>query len=125
MDIKSVKLVVDAINSLIQKELWYDFNVKQYLDGQLVIEGGLSLNYPDIEILFEGIFFTSLPFEWKTDTNKTVLEIVEGKQEKLINEKYKVEFQHFIFKFTPEDYPNEFGCLIAAKEISYKIIKPK
>jgi hypothetical protein len=42
MDISSVKLVINEINTLIQKELWYDFSVKQYLDNELVIEGGLS-----------------------------------------------------------------------------------
>jgi hypothetical protein len=117
-------LVIDEINTLIQKELWYDFSVKQYLDNQLVVEGGLSLSYPDIEILFQGIFFTSFPFYWKTDAKQKVLTLVQGEEERLISEKFKVEYHHFIFKFTPEDYPNEFGCLIVAKAISYKIIKP-
>ena len=123
MDTKSVQLIVDEINNLIQKELCYDFSVKQYENNQLVIEGGWSLSYPDIEILFQGIFFTSLPFTWMTDTEETVLSLVEGEEERLINEKFKVEYKHYIFKFKPDYYPIDFGCLIAAKEISYKFIK--
>lgn len=125
MDISSVKLVINEINTLIQKEQWYDFSVKQYLDNELVIEGGLSLSYPDIEIVFHGIFFTSLPFDWKTDTKQSVLTLVEGDEERSINQRYKVEYHHYIFKFSLEDYPIDFGCYIAAKGISYKINKPK
>jgi hypothetical protein len=125
MDISSVNLVINEINTLIQKELWYDFCVKQYLDNELVVEGGLSLNYPDIEIDFQGIFFTSLPFDWKTDTKQRVLTLVEGNEERLINQRFKVEYHHYIFKFSPEEYPIDFGCYIAAKGISYKINKYK
>jgi hypothetical protein len=125
MDISSVKLVINEINTLIQKELWYDFSVKQYLDNELVVEGGLSLSYPDIEIVFQGIFFTSLLFDWKTNTKQRVLTLVEGDEERLINQRFQVDYHHYIFKFSPEDYPIDFGCYIAAKEISYRINKPK
>ncbi|MDQ0271329.1 hypothetical protein [Cytobacillus purgationiresistens] len=123
MDIEEVKLVVQEINDFIKSGLWFDFEIKQYLDGELSLHGGLSLSYPDIEIKFKDIFFVSLPMMWKTDTKETILNILEGEAEREISEKFQVEYLHYIFKFTPEDYPSNFGCIIAAKEISYNILK--
>lgn len=123
MNIEEVKLVVQEINEFIKCGLWFDFEIKQYIDGELTIYGGLSLSYPDIEIKFRDIFFVSFPMMWKTDTTETILNVLEGEDEKEISEKFQVEYLHYIFKFTPEDYPSNFGCLIAAKELSYNILK--
>lgn len=124
MNSDEVKVVVDEINDFIKQEQWFDFSVKQYIDNELTLVGGLSLTYPDIQIKFNDIFLISLPMEWKTDTDGFVLTILEGEDERIVNEKYQVEYLYYIFKFTPESFPDNFGCLIAAKEVSYKIIKP-
>ncbi|WP_042473857.1 hypothetical protein [Bacillus ndiopicus] len=125
MDLGEVKLVVQEINDFIKNNMWFDFEIKQYTDYELCIHSGVSLSYPDIEIKFKGVFFISLPMIWKTDTTETILNILEGEAEKEISEKFQVEYFHYIFKFNPEDYPSNFGCLIAAKEISYTILKPQ
>lgn len=80
------------------------------------------MNYPDIEIRFKDIFFISLPMVWKTNTMGTVMSVLQGEEERIINEKFQVEYLHYIFKFCPEDYPSNFACLVASKEISYKIL---
>ncbi len=116
--------VIREICDFIMQEKWFDFMVKQYVDNELTIQGGISLSYPDIEIKFKDVFFTSLPMEWKTDTRIIVLTILEGEEERTICEKFQVEYFHYIFKFSPEDYPDNFGCLIAAKQISYEILRP-
>jgi hypothetical protein len=123
MNKEEVKLKVEKVNEFIKNGLWFDFEIKQYTNDELTLYGGLSLSYPDIEIKFKNIFFLSLPMMWKTDTQKTILSVLEGHDEKKICEMFQVEYLHYIFKFTPEDYPPKFGCLIAAKEISYKILK--
>lgn len=120
---EKVTLVVKEINDFIKSGLWFDFEIKQYLNSELSLHGGLSLNYPDIEIKFKDVFFVSLPMMWKTDTKETTLKILEGEEEIKFSEMFQVEYLHYIFKFTPEDYPRNFGCLIAAKEVSYKILK--
>lgn len=124
MEFGEVKQVVQEINDFIKNSMWFDFEIKQYIDDELCIYGGLSLSYPDIEIKFKEVFFTSLPMMWKTDTKETILNILEGEAEKEISEKFQVEYLHYIFKFNPEDYPSNFGCLKAAKKITYKILKP-
>jgi len=124
MTLDEANIVVREICDFIQQESWFDFTVKQYIDNELTIQGGLSLTYPDIEIKFKDVFFTSLPMEWKSETSVVVLSVLEGEDERVISEKFQVEYLHYIFKFTPEDYPNNFGCLIAAKLISYEILRP-
>ncbi|MCM3290012.1 hypothetical protein M3661_07715 [Paenibacillus sp. MER 180] len=122
MDLAEVGRVVREINDYIKRGLWFDFEIKQYQDGEISLYGGLSLSYPDVEIKFKEVFFVSLPMMWKTDTKDTILTVLEGEAEREISEKFQVEYLHYIFKFTPEDYPSNFGCLIAAKEISYSIL---
>ncbi|MBP1177657.1 hypothetical protein JOE49_004909 [Paenibacillus sp. PvR133] len=124
MNLDELNRTIQEINNFIKNQDWFDFEVKQYVGNELVVQGGLSLTYPDIEIIFRDIFLTSLPMEWKTDTSGTVLTILEGDEEKKINEEFQVEYLHHIFKFTPEDYPSNFGCIIAAKHVSYNILKP-
>lgn len=124
MTLDEAKIVVGEICNFIKQEKWFDFMVKQYVDNELTLQGGLSLTYPDIEIKFKDVFFTSLPMDWKTDTNAVILSILTGEDERIASEKFQVEYLHYIFKFTPEDYPDNFGCLIAAKQISYEILRP-
>ena len=125
MSIEDIKKTVDEINKYIQKELWFDFDVFNYVRNKLTITGSIdfSVKY-DIEIVFEDIAFVSLPFEWQTDTSQTVLSIIENSDEaKAINIKFQVEQGHTLFKFIPEGFPENFGCILGAKSISYKIIK--
>lgn len=124
MTLDEANIVVGEICDFIKQEKWFDFMVKQYVDNELTLHGGLSLTYPDIEIKFKDVFFTSLPMEWKTDTSAVIISILMGEEERITSEKFQVEYLHYIFKFIPEDYPDNFSCLIAAKQISYEILRP-
>ena len=124
MNASEIKVVVGKINSFIQQGLWLDFEVCQYSKNKLTLIGGIDLIYShDIEIYFEDVFFVSLPMEWKTDTKRNVFQLLEGEDAKTVNIRFKVEQGYHIFKFTPEDYPDDFGCLIGAKSISYTALK--
>ena len=122
MNTLEAKKIVSEINDHIRKQLWMDFEVVQYSKNKLIIFGSIdpSSSIHNIEIWFEDVFFISLPLEWKTDTSNGVLELLEGENAYLINRQFQVEQGYHIFKFTPEDYPNTFGCLLGAKKIAYK-----
>lgn len=123
MNINELINIVNKINTFITQGLWLDFEVNQYKNSKLKIIGGIDLLYsPDIEINFEDVFFVSLPFAWKSDTKKEVFQLLEDENARTVNIMYKVEQGYHIFKFTPEDYPADFGCLIGAKSISYNIL---
>lgn len=114
-----VFLLVKDINSKLKSNLWFDFEVIKYERNEVIIGGGKSLSYPhEIKIQFTDVFFISLPMEWQTDTSKDVFVILEGKEASDINIQFQVEQGHYIFKFVPEDYSEEFGCLIGAKNIA-------
>lgn len=120
-----VERVVKKLNKYIEKELWFDFTVISLLQDEIIIQGGLSLSYPDIEIKFKGIFFTSLLMDWKTNTSQSSLFLLNGEEEKQMNLKLKVEQSHFIFKFLAEAYSEEVELLIVAKQISYRLLTVK
>lgn len=115
---------VRQINEIIGKELWYDFYVNSYIGDELSIYGGLSTSYPDMEITFKSVFLVSLPFMWKSDpTRGNILTLLKGEGDYEINKKFNVEYLHYNFKFIPDEYPDDFGCYISAKEISYRLLK--
>ncbi|EGO62751.1 hypothetical protein [Acetonema longum] len=124
MDIVSIKTIMAEINSFIQQQMWLDFEVIQYIRNKLTVIGSIDISNPhDLEIHFEDISFVSLPIEWKTDTSKTALLLLEGEAAILLNKRFHVQQGYHIFKFTPEDYPEDFGCYVGARAISYQIIK--
>lgn len=124
MDNKKVKITVDEINDFIRKKMWLDFEVLNYDKSKLTVIGSIDIStVHDIEIVFEDVFFVSMPFEWKTDTSETVLIFVEGEEAIAINKRFQVEKGYYIFKFIPEDFPEDFGCYLGAKSISYQIKK--
>lgn len=120
-----VKFVVEQINNFIQKNLWFDFSVDNYINDKLTITGGLSLSYPPmIDIYFDDVMFSLVHTIWHTDTSKRVLTLLKGDEAKSINLMFGIEVGYHVFRFTPEDCPNELGCLVAAKKITYKINEP-
>lgn len=120
-----VEQVVKELNKYIEKELWFDFTVMSLLQDEIIIHGGLSLSYPDIEIQFKGIFFTSLLMDWKTNTSQSSLFLLNGEEAKQMNLKLKVEQSHFIFKFLAEAYSEDVELLIVAQQISYRLLTVK
>lgn len=121
MSLANIHLAIDEINSFLRTKLWMDFEVSRYLDHQLTIIGSVDpSSHHDIEIVFDGVAFVSFPIEWKTDTTKIVLTMVNGSEARELNMRFQVEIGHHIFRFAPEYYPADFSCLIGAKTISYE-----
>lgn len=115
--------IVKKINNLIMSQLWFDFEVIEYTLSKLKVIGSIDpSSSPDIEIIFHDVFCVSLPMEWQTDTQKEVFKIAENEEAIKLNKRYKVEQGYTPFLFTPEDYPKDFYCFIAAKSVNYKIL---
>lgn len=124
MNTSSMIKVLVEINEFLQEQMWLDFEVMEYKKNRLTIIGSIDISTQhNIEIYFEEISFISLPMEWKTDTSEIVLTLLEGDKAITLNKKFQVEQGFHIFKFKPEDYTDDFGCYVGAKNISYKIIK--
>jgi len=113
--------IAGKIDLSIRSHPWMDFEV-HYLDNRILeICGGIDLlQAPDIKIRMHEVFLINSPFEWKTDTSSIVFQSVEGEEFRRYNLAYKVEQGNYLFKFTPEDYPEDFFCYFAARAISFE-----
>ena len=70
MEENRAKRAVDDINTYLQQNPWFDFEIMEYGGDTLVVMASLDTSAPhDLEIRFKGVFFVSLPMEWKTDTS--------------------------------------------------------
>jgi len=124
MDAEQAKRVVDEINAYLTSKPWLDFEVMEYRGYRLVIMGSLDTSTAhDVEIWFEPVFFVSLPIEWKTDTSSPPLSLVTGDKAIEVNRRFMVEHGNHLFGFSPEDYPDDFKCLISAQAIGFEIKK--
>jgi hypothetical protein len=124
MDNEKIIITVDEINDFVRTKMWLDFEVLNYDKYKLTVIGSIDISTAhDIEITFEDISFVSMPFEWKTDTSNKALVFVEGEEAIAINRRFQVEKGYHIFRIIPEDFPEDFGCYLGAKSISYQISK--
>lgn len=117
---------IDQLNQYMQRELWFDFEVMQCKGRTLRMVGGIDLSShgsENVDIRFEHVLFTSLPAAWKTDTSTPPLRLLAGEEVPRVRRVFGIEQECHIFRFAPEDYPENFGCLIGAKEISFKFLK--
>lgn len=123
MQEKDIIKVLDEINNYLSTQLWMDFEFIEYSCTTLRIMGSLDISAsPVMELILSDVFFVSAPFNWKTDTSRTVISLVSGDEARIINVKYRVEMGYYIIKMKPEDYPEEFGCLFAAKKIRFNLL---
>ena len=85
---------------------------------QIVMAGAIDQSYGkyDIDIIFEQPYFVSSLFSWKTNTSKTVIQLVSAEEEYEFNIKYQVELGNYIFKINIEDFNN--SIFIGAKKIT-------
>ena len=119
-----ISLIIDKINNHIRKEQWFDFEIIKYGQNELFVGGGKSLSYPyELEIHFKDVCFVSVPVEWRTDTSNNVLFILEGEEAYKVNRKFQVEQGYHVFKFVPEEYPEDFGCLIGARSLEVEFLE--
>jgi hypothetical protein len=118
----SIENIVNQIDTLIRKNLWFDFSVLKYDGSNLVIAGGIDLHFQashSLEIVFEQVFYYSGFFlEWHSDTKNPVL--ILPNNAKQLNLKHQIEQGYIIFSFVTEDYEN--NVIVAAKNISYNVL---
>jgi hypothetical protein len=126
VDESHVVRIVDNINQYVGRLPWCDFEVLEYRGTRLVVTGSLDVSAAHtFEVWFDGVFFVSLPTEWRTDTSRPPLALMVGEGAAAVNRRFRVERGHHIFRFTPEDYPEDFGCLVGAREIGFVAIEPQ
>lgn len=121
MSEQEIKNVLDQINEYLETQLWMDFEIIEYSRYMLRIIGSLDISSaPDIEIIFKDIFFMSTVFNWKTDTSREAISLIEGDEAKKTNIKFRVEQGYYLVKFQAEDYPNNFGCIFGIREVIFR-----
>ena len=126
MDEKEIKDIMEKVNRFLSRQLWMDFEIIEYSKQSMKIIGSIDISaLPVMELIFEDVFFASTVFNWATDTRKTVISLLEGKDAKAVNMNYRVEQGYHIIKIAPEDYPEEFGCIFGVKKIYFNLLHPE
>lgn len=117
---------INRLNKYIQRELWFDFELMQYEAGTLRMIGGIDLSSrgsENVDIQFTQVFFASLPAEWMTDTSTPPVRLLTAGEAFGVKRVFGIDQECHIFRFNPEYYPEDFGCLVGAKEISFRLLK--
>lgn len=126
MEASEAAKTVEQINEYIQRKLWFDFDAFVLGGRNLLVRGGIDLTWADshdVEIHFEQVFLISLPVEWMTDTSSPPLRLLTGEDAYRVGTRFQVEGGYHIFRFSPKDYPKDFGCFVAAETIRYEIVE--
>jgi len=112
-----LQLITKEIDSLIRKELWFDFHIYQYEKDKLVVAGSIDLSYyHTLEIIFENVhFFHGFFNGWKSNTTQPVFSIAE--ENTRLNIEYEIQQGFYVFIFKAECYNND--VIIAAEKISF------
>jgi hypothetical protein len=99
METRSVKEIVDEINTFIRSKPWLDMEIRKLVGNESAVIRSIDQSNPhDLEIIFKEICLLSLPMEWKTDTSTTVFELLEGEDSRTVNKVFQVERGHHIFR---------------------------
>ena len=118
---KEIRNVLTRINKYLESQLWMDFEIIEYSQYELKIIGSIDISSgPNIEIVFKDIFFASTVFNWKTDTSRKAISLIEGDEARKINMEFQVEQGYYLVKFQAEDYADDFGCIFGIKEVEFR-----
>ena len=118
----SLEKKVDLLNSLISKELWYDFEVVELKDGDFKIIGSTDFStHHSLEIIFIDVYHLNINHSWRTDTSNPVLFILASDEAEKYNLKFEIIKGFEVFKIIVEDFNRSF--YIAAKEIEFEAKK--
>lgn len=111
---------VKYIDQFVRENAWFDFQVVSFECGCLVIHGGIDLTVGrQLEIKFENVLCYHGPFDWRSDTSKTVFDTPAENEIPDINIKYEIEVGYNVFRFQPE-YHND-PIIIGAVDINQDI----
>jgi len=117
-ELQIVHDTVERLNWRLSQEHWFDFEVVSCNEDEVVVRGGIDLSLPPMLVVrFQRVSFVSLLMEWRTDTDRPSLALVEGAAEKALRLRLQAERGTHIFRFQPEYYPDDFGCIVAARSI--------
>lgn len=109
----------EELNRRLMTYPWLDFEVWVFDARKLTICGSISTSRPgDIFIDFHDVFMLSAPFQWRTDTSKEVLRLLDDSDPS--NLTFKIEYGYHVFRFQPEYFPPEFGCYVAAQNLTWR-----
>jgi hypothetical protein len=114
--------VLNEINEIIEKELWYDFEIRSFDGSTLIIFGGIDLFYAwIIEIQFIDVGFILCKSDWKKAGNLKGFEKVLGDEEKQLKRKYFIEDIYNVFAINHDDFDSKSSnrFIIAAMGVNY------
>lgn len=112
-----------AINQAVKGALWVDVDVAQITPYSATIGLRTTLSiWPNIEIRFGAVFFTSLPMTWGGDVSKDFIQLLSREEAIRLNLLYQVEEGFYWFSFNALDLTGEALCLIAADSVSWKTV---
>ena len=119
-----MKEVIDRINSRIRIAPFFDFSIFKFEKSNLTIAGSEDLTYyHEVEIEFIFVHTVICNTEFKADTSKNLIELIEDPNEtKEINLKYSVVQGNNIFKLNSKD--NEpFYIISESIEFREQVVK--
>lgn len=95
---------LSKLNNYLQSHAFFEFRLLRSDHDQLVIAGSSDFQYyHEIEIFFINVHTIICNTEFKLDTTKNVITLVEDEESRNLNLQYKVLAGNLIFKLIDED----------------------
>ncbi|MBM7690594.1 hypothetical protein BCR24_16280 [Enterococcus ureilyticus] len=126
MNTDEINTQILAINNYLKKCLWMDFEFARMDGGDIVVAGRIDTSYDEfaINIEFGEPFYISSLLSWHLDDSKPFIEVVDGDEKQIVDDKYQVEQGNYIFKINAEDF-EKAPIIIASKSIKCEIVNEK
>ncbi|SFW81976.1 hypothetical protein [Chitinophaga sancti] len=116
--------IVDKINSKVIEFPFLELSLLSFRDKELIIAASEDFSYfHNFEMRFKNVFTIIGNIDWKADTNKLLIQVIEGTEEAInLNKKYRVEIGFTVFKLNNEE--GDFFYIIAENiELVDKVVK--
>ena len=116
-----VSSIIDEINKKISSFSFFEFSIKSYQNGVLILVGSEDFSYYyNIEIHFHDVFTMISNLDWRVNTQGKAIDILDGPEAFELNKKYRVEAGNTIFVLFDEDLIQYY---VIAKSINatYKV----
>lgn len=116
----SIATFIREVSDMLTDLSWYEFSVKSYNGYTLVIEGGLSSTYPELEITFYQVSYCQLKSYWNKGAHLPFT-ILSGEEAARLNQLHHIEIGHVLIRIAHEEMlPDQSNAyLIAAQKIEY------
>lgn len=116
-----MKEVIDRINDTVKKFPFFDFSIFKFEKDNLILAGSEDLTYyHEVEIEFVCVHTIICNTEFKADTSRNVIELVDDLDEvRALNLKYDVIQGNKVFKLHSED--NVFYIILRGLSLEKKL----